>query len=106
MFIYNVCCKFTSPDKTVVDEWLAWLKDRHLADVCRGGATSAQVVKLDDTLPSYEIRYRFPNRESFEIYERDHAPGLRAEGLSLFPPERGIEYQRSTGEVVLDHPRD
>ena len=49
---------------------------------------------------TFEVRYRFPSRQAFDHYEQEIAPRLRAEGLKRFPPEKGISYRRSVGEVV------
>jgi hypothetical protein len=97
--VYTVTATFT--EAALADAWLRWLRDGHIAEVLAGGATSAQVMALDGPTPTYEVRYRFPSRDVFERYERTHAPRLRADGLRLFPPERGIGYRRSTG-VLLD----
>ncbi|MFO0830081.1 MAG: DUF4286 family protein [Phycisphaerales bacterium] len=104
-FSYVVHASFDDP--RVADEWIAWLRDGHLADVQRGGALSAEVVRLDRadaaaTSVACEVRYRFASRDAFDRYLRDVAPALRAEGLAKFPPERGIRYQRTTGDVVID----
>jgi hypothetical protein len=96
---YTVTADFS--DDAVAAEWLRWLREGHLAAVLEGGATTAEIVALDGPSLSYEVRYRFPSREAFVRYEREFAPDLRAEGLRLFPPERGVSYRRSVG-VVLD----
>jgi hypothetical protein len=101
-FVYTVWCTFQS--KEVADEWVRWLNSEHLADVCDAGADDAEVVKLDDTPITCVVRYHFASREVFETYERDHAPRLRGEGLQRFPPDRGLAYQRSFGEVVARYP--
>jgi len=95
---YMVAVTFDNP--SVVAEWLAWLRDGHIADVLRGGATTAQIVELDGAEKTFEVRYTFPSRQAFETYERDHAPRLRAEGLQKFPPERGLRYRRSVGMIL------
>lgn len=97
MFAYTVTCTFDDP--AIADEWIAWLRDTHLADVCAAGALDAEVIRLDGSPCRCEVRYHFASRESFAAYERDHAPRLRAEGLQRFSPERGLKYERSTGEV-------
>jgi hypothetical protein len=95
---YTVAATFEDP--AVADEWLRWLAEGHVAEVLAGGATSAVVVELDGPKRSFEVRYRFPSRQAFEAYERDHAPRLRAEGLLRFPTSRGVGYSRSLGVVV------
>lgn len=97
MLVYTVGVAF--PDEATADRWRAWLRDGHVADVIAGGATSAEVMRVDGPL-RLEVRYRFPDRDAFARYERDHAPRLRAEGRALFPPEQGIIYDRSTGELL------
>jgi Domain of unknown function (DUF4286) len=99
---YTVTATFD--DVALATEWLRWLTGGHIAEVVAGGATAAEVVALDGDKPTFEVRYRFPSREAFAAYERDHAPRLRAEGLRLFPPERGVAYRRTIGEVVAAMP--
>ncbi len=99
---YTVGCSFTDP--AVAERWLAWLRDEHLADVCAGGATAAQVVAMDGDDIAYEVRYRFPSRQAFQAYERDHAPRLRTEGLERFPLSLGLTYRRTVGEATIIHP--
>src|SRR5262245_34754256 len=95
---YTVAVTF--PDADLAEAWLRWLRGGHVADVLAGGATAAEVVKLDGPAVAYEVRYRFPSREAFQRYEADHAPRLRAEGLKLFPTEEGVVYRRSVGTVT------
>jgi hypothetical protein len=108
MFTYTLTCTFD--DARVGDEWVAWLRDEHLAEVCAAGALDAEIIRCDApagqsaSKPRYEVRYHFASRKAFETYERDHAPRLRAEGLKRFPPERGVTYQRATGEVRVTRP--
>lgn len=100
---YTVAATFQNA--TVAEEWLAWLEGGHLADVCAGGATEARAVKLDVEPGGptvLEARYVFPSREIFDAYVENHAPALREEGLQKFPPERGVTYSRSVGEVRVE----
>jgi hypothetical protein len=98
MVAYTVRCRFDDPQ--IAEEWLAWLRSEHLADVCQAGATEARAVRLDGEPITCEARYIFPSRASFERYERDHAPRLRQEGLARFPLARGLHYERTVGEVI------
>lgn len=95
---YTVTATF--PDRQLAEQWLQWLRDGHIAEVLAGGATVADVVALDSPALAYEVRYRFPSREAFDRYEKDFAPRLRADGLRLFPVERGIAYRRSVGAII------
>jgi hypothetical protein len=104
-FSYTVYTTFSDPQ--LADQWLRWLRGGHIAEVMKGGASDAEIIELDpapDGPPgrtrAFEVRYHFPSRESFAAYERDHAPRLRAEGLKLFPVERGVSYRRSTGNLI------
>jgi hypothetical protein len=96
---YTVYATFT--DTVLASEWLRWLTERHIADVLSAGARDAEIIQLDGPAQSFEIRYHFASREAFARYERDHAPRLRAEGLERFPPEKGVSYARTVGEVVV-----
>jgi hypothetical protein len=98
MFAYTVRCEFDDP--AVADQWIAWMKTEHLAEVRAAGARRAEVIRFDGSPACCEARYLFDSRPSFEAYERDHAPRLRARGRERFPPGPGLRYTRSTGEVV------
>ena len=99
LILYTVQCVFTG-DPSVADDWVGWLREEHLQDVMAAGANSAELLRMDGDQLTYEVRYRFPSREAFDVYERDHAPGLRDEGLSRFPVELGLSYRRSVGELL------
>jgi len=102
MIAYTVIC--TVRYKSKAEEWLAWLRGGHIAEVLKCGASSAEVVKLDtdadDKPVTYEIRYKFDSRGKFEEYIEQHAPRLRREGYELFPPEDGFLYSRTSGDVL------
>jgi hypothetical protein len=100
MIAYTVICTFQ--DQAVAEEWIAWLEREHLADVIAAGALDAEAIRFDSSdgqAIRCEVRYHFKSRQAFAAYERDHASALRAKGLEKFPPERGLAYQRSLGEV-------
>lgn len=102
MFRYTVTCEFSNSDQKLADRWIGWLRNEHLADVINAGATSAEVVQLDGRPLTVEVRYDFASRATYEAYERDHAPRLRAEGLEKFPLEMGLKFRRSTGQVLIE----
>ncbi len=106
MFSYTVQCRFDEP--ALAEEWVRWLGEEHLAEVCAAGALDAEVLRLDapdEAGATCEVRYHFASREAFAAYERDHAPRLRARGLARFPPARGLVYRRSAGDVLLRRAR-
>ncbi|MDA1262935.1 MAG: DUF4286 family protein [Planctomycetota bacterium] len=98
-FRYTVTLTFTDPSIAV--EWLAWMRDEHVAHVLQAGAQSAEIIKMDGVFVRCEARYSFASRAEFDRYVRDHAPRLREEGLRHFPTTRGIQYERSCGEVIV-----
>jgi hypothetical protein len=97
---YTVVVTFA--DEPTRTEFIAWLKDGHIAAVIRGGATSGEIVRVTDpgSPPQVEVRYAFPTRETFERYVSTTAPALREEGLKRFPSSRGVTFQRRLGELV------
>lgn len=99
-FAYTVVVEFSDP--TVAEEWLGWLRAGHLVEVLACGATDAELIELTGPPPRrrFEVRYHFADAAAFAAYEQQHAPRLRAEGLARFPPERGVSYQRSMGQVL------
>jgi hypothetical protein len=100
---YTVHVSFS--DAGVADEWLRWLFPDHIRAVLAAGAADAEVVEVDGPQRTFEVRYHFASREALARYEQGHAPRLRAEGLKLFPPERGITYRRTTGEASWTYQR-
>jgi hypothetical protein len=98
MIRYTVAVTF--PDESIAPRWLDWLKNGHVAAVIAGGATSAEALKIDGKPNAYAVVYRFPDRKTFETYERDFAPALRAEGQQLFPAASGIVYAREVAETL------
>ena len=97
-FDYTVLARFDDP--AVGSEWIEWLTGGHCAEVLAAGATDARLIRHEGPDTVVEVRYGFPDRRAFEEYERRHAPRLRREGLERFPPERGISYRRTVGEIV------
>ncbi len=106
MLAYTVCAEFTDPN--VAQEWLLWLRNGHIEEVLAGGAIAAEIIALEDVshpVQHFEVRYLFHDRAAFARYEKEHAPRLRAEGIALFPPQRGVTYRRTVGLVLDAWPR-
>lgn len=98
--LYEVGVTFHDP--ALAPKWLAWLKDGHIADVMRGGATSARIIELDPADPGsdprYVVQYEFASRRALDTYLSEHAPRLRAEGLAKFAPP-AVTYDRRVGTL-------
>lgn len=92
----------TLPTRELANEYIAWLENGHIDQVLQHGAHTAMIVRITDPADpiQIEVRYVFSTRQAFDRYVSDHAPALRAEGLRRFPLERGIRFERRTGEVV------
>ncbi|MGH7245139.1 MAG: DUF4286 family protein [Phycisphaerales bacterium] len=95
----------TLPDEPTAREYIGWLEGGHIAQVIQGGATAAQIIRVQSTAETIqlEIRYLFPNQQVFDRYVAEVAPALRADGLRRFPPERGIRFERRSGLIVSDN---
>ena len=95
---YTVRAFFEHED--VADEWVRWLQEGHCREVIDGGARRAEILEIEDVENGFEVRYDFPDKAAFELYERTHAPRLREEGLARFPTNRKITYERACGCVI------
>ena len=100
MIAYTVTAEL--PSTEIRRAYLDWLGQGHVDDVIRGGALAGSIVRIDD--PSepirVETRYLFAGRDDLEVYLRDHAPALRADGLARFGPETGVRFSRTVGELI------
>ena len=101
MLAYKLLCE--CEDSAVLRDFVAWLRQEHLADVCAAGALDAEVVELDGAAPAVEVTYHFASRVAFSEYEANHAPRLRELGRARFSQER-VQITRRTGRVLARHP--
>ena len=81
MILYNVTVNI-SPD--VHDEWLEWMKAKHIPDVLATGLfIDGKIFKIKSTQPgegdTYSIQYFCKNMEDYEKYQKEHAPALQQE---------------------------
>lgn len=98
----------TLPNQKIADEYVTWLEDGHVDAVIDAGAHSAMIVRMEreagDGLAAdarqVMTQYVFSTREVFERYVATAAPTLRAEGMKLFGPERGVTMRRTIGRIV------
>ncbi len=80
MFVYNVT---VSIDKTVHDEWLIWMRQKHIPDVMNTGCFTeirmVKVLKEEDDGLTYSFQYSFKEMKDIENYQKNFAPKLQAD---------------------------
>jgi hypothetical protein len=90
------------PDVQTRKGYVQWLANDHLAKVIDGGAIGADVIEIDaDRVAQVEIRYKFANMADLDVYLRDHAPKLRAEGLAKWGSVAGMSIRRTIGSAAI-----
>ena len=76
-------------DTAIREDYLAWLAP-HVTEICAlPGFLGAQVLEITDPAPAPGrmglcVQYRLTGPEALGVYLAEHAPRLRAEGLSRF----------------------
>ena len=86
MIIYNVTVNI---DDSVHDEWLTWMKDKHIPDMLATGKFShAKMTKVlvEEELggTSYSIQYTTKDRKTLNTYYQEDAEKLRTEALKRY----------------------
>jgi hypothetical protein len=80
MVLYNVTVNI---EDSVHDEWLKWMKEKHMRDVvqtgCFSSGTMFRLLVEEDSGTSYSIQYRAPNIEAVKRYMENFAPALQKE---------------------------
>ncbi|MEL6304617.1 MAG: DUF4286 family protein [Bacteroidota bacterium] len=86
MLIYNVTINI---DDTVHDEWLLWMKDKHIPDMLATGKFShAKMTKVlvEEELggTTYSVQYTTKDRNTLDRYYQENAELLRQDALKRF----------------------
>ncbi len=84
MYIYNVTINL---DESVHQEWLHWMKEKHIIDVLKTGCfTGARVLKVlvEDEGVTYSVQYDFDTMEIYERYQKEFAPALQKEHMERY----------------------
>ena len=81
MIIYNVTVNI---DHNVHDDWLDWMKQVHIPDVMATGLfLENKICKVladqDEGGITYAIQYIAEDMETYERYQKEHAPRLQQE---------------------------
>lgn len=87
MLVYNVTVKI---DQKVEQEWLEWMKNKHVPDVMQTGKfTHFRISKIDqieepDGTGTYSFQYLCEDRILLDEYFNNHANALRDDVLQKY----------------------
>ncbi len=103
MYIYNVT---TNIDETVHDQWLSWMKEKHIPDMLATGKfTQAKMcrVLIEEEMNgiTYSVQYSTKDKETLEKYYAEDAERLRKEVMKLFA-NKFVAF-RTELEVISEH---
>jgi len=79
MIVYNVTTKI---DKSIIDEWVDWIKKEHIKDVIATGcfthANTFQLLEVDDSDgPTFTVQYFAESKSLYNNYIDKFAPAMR-----------------------------
>ena len=86
MILYNVTVNI---DHDIHDEWLQWMKEKHIPDVLATGCfTNNKICKMlsgeHDGGITYSIQYLCESQEKLDHYQATFAPALQEEHTSKY----------------------
>lgn len=85
MIIYNVTVNI---DAEVHDEWLQWMRSKHIPDVMSSGCfIESKISRIhgeEQGGMSYAIQYIAPNQDKLDVYQQLFAPKLQHEHTSKY----------------------
>ena len=98
MIIYNVTVSLLDP--TIHEEWLNWMKTKHIPDVMDTGCfLSNKICKLlADGEITYAIQYTCKDLATLEKYQTEFSPSLQEEHKKKYKGKFGAF--RSLLEIV------
>ena len=80
MILYNVTINI---DHDVHDEWLQWMKSKHIPDVLNTGLfienRICRILAEEEGGKSYSIQYLLKNIDDYDTYQKEFAPSLQLE---------------------------
>jgi hypothetical protein len=78
MILYNVT---VSIDPAISDEWLEWMRSKHIPDVMATGcfveSRLSRVHGEEEGGVTYSVMYLAPSQEKIDEYREIHAPALQ-----------------------------
>jgi hypothetical protein len=86
MIIYNVTINI---ENDVREEWLAWMKERHIPDVMKTGCfTENKICKVlveEEQGTTYSVQYTCESIDKMQEYQQFYAPRFQKEHTDRFP---------------------
>lgn len=87
MYIYNVTIKI---DNSIEQPWLDWMIKEHIPEVMATGMfTEYRICRLvgleENDGITFAIQYHVLDLDTFQKYQKEHAPRLKVQGKKLFP---------------------
>jgi len=83
--IYNVT---VSIDYIVADDWLQWMKTKHIPDVLNTGlfieAKLSRILAEESGGASFSIQYLCENMDDYDTYQKEHAIALQQEHTAKY----------------------
>ena len=102
MILYNVTINI---DHDVHDEWLQWMKSKHIPDVLNTGLfienRICRILAEEEGGKSYSIQYLLKNMADYNTYQDEYAASLQLEHTQKF--EGKFVAFRTILEVVHEH---
>ena len=102
MILYNVTINI---DYDVHDEWLDWIKNKHIPDVLKTGLfienKICRILAEEDGGKSYSIQYFLKNMDDYYTYQKEYASSLQLEHTQKY--EGKFAAFRTILEVVHEH---
>ena len=80
MILYNVT---VSLDPNIEDEWLTWMRTKHIPDVLETGCFKesrlSRIHGEEEGGVTYSVMYLSPSQELMDLYQEKFAPSLQQE---------------------------
>ncbi len=86
MILYNVTVNI---DDSVHDEWLEWMRSKHIPDVLSTGLfTESKLYRIrtehEEEENTYSIQYFLRSMDDYKTYQKDYAENLQSEHTEKF----------------------
>ena len=103
MYIYSVT---TNIEESIHDEWLKWMKEKHIPDMLSTGKFSyakMSQVMIEEEMGgiTYSVQYVTDSKETLDKFYIEDEPEFHREALGLFA-DKMLSF-RTELEVISEH---